>query len=382
MIKLFKKNRAFRLRAVRAYLLVILVCTLVIFCFTIISLYQQSQFRKISASNVPTPETVLGSDTEKPLKEEAIDQSQEVIPGIHLIISSESPIPSAIKNNRELLFAGFATVMLLCAMGIGIKLLIQVTWDIRWFQLRSDFVSGVSHEFKTPLSLIRLYSETLASTDQQFSAEDQSNYTRIIARESERMSRMLDNVLNFANMEQGRRRRELHEGDIGEAVTQIVNDYSDYLTWRGFFVRCSIWPHLPKVLFNPEQLSEMILNLLDNARKYSGKSREIRVNVWIQNHEIVVEVRDYGIGIPLNEQGKIFQPFYRLSRGKEQGGCGLGLYLVDQVMKEYGGRVEVESELDHGSRFRLIFPIPEHKKGKSWKRQGHKIAAAQLERQV
>jgi two-component system phosphate regulon sensor histidine kinase PhoR len=270
--------------------------------------------------------------------------------------------------------------MLLCSMGIGVKLFIQVSWDIQWFKLRSEFVSGVSHEFKTPLSLIRLYSETLASAKQEFSAEDQSNYIRIIARESDRMSRMMDNVLNFANMEQGRRRYEMREGDIRETVTQTVNDYSEYLTWHGFYVRCSVWPQVPPVLFNPQQVSEMILNLLDNARKYSGNSRQIRVNVWVQDEEVVVEVRDHGIGIASGEKDKIFQPFYRVSRGQEQGGCGLGLYLVDQVMKGHGGRVEVESEINKGSRLRLIFPAVGYKKAEFLKKTAYEIAEAHLER--
>ena len=116
MIKFFKRNRTFRLRAIRAYLLIILACTLFLFFFTIISL--------------------------------------------------EPTHPRNAESSREMWYAGLATVMLLCAMGIGLKLLINVSWDIRWFQLRSDFVSGVSHEFKTPLSLIRLYSETLATANQ------------------------------------------------------------------------------------------------------------------------------------------------------------------------------------------------------------------------
>jgi two-component system phosphate regulon sensor histidine kinase PhoR len=327
MKKLFKRNRTFRLRAIQVYLLIMLACILTLFCFTVIPSYKWNRM----------------------------------------------------PNDWHI---GLPTAMLLCSMGIGIKLFIQVSWSVQWFKLRSEFVSGVSHEFKTPLSLIRLYSETLASAKQEFSAEDQSNYIRIIARESDRMSRMIDNVLNFANMEQGRRRYEMREGDIRETVTQTVSDYSEYLTWHGFYVRCSVWPQAPPVLFNPQQVSEMILNLLDNARKYSGNSRQIRVNVWVQDQEVVVEVRDHGIGIAPAEKEKIFQPFYRVSRGQEQGGCGLGLYLVDQVMKEHGGIVEVESEINNGSRFRLIFPAAGYKKAEFLEKTSYEISEAHLERQA
>jgi two-component system phosphate regulon sensor histidine kinase PhoR len=247
--------------------------------------------------------------------------------------------------------------MFLCILSLGLYLLIHVSSDIRWFRQRSDFVSGVSHEFKTPLSLIRLYSETLSRNDEEFSSEDRKNYIRIIARESERMSRLIENVLDFSKMEQGGFHHELMEGDLAATVTQTVADYAEYLEWQGFSVKSSIWPHLLPVRYNAEQVSQVVLNLLDNARKYSGNSRLIRVNLWMQDDEVVVEVRDHGLGIPVADIEKIFQPFYRASRGSEQGGCGLGLCLVDEVMKEHGGRVEVESEVDMGSCFRLYFPV-------------------------
>jgi hypothetical protein len=313
---------------------------------------------------------------------EALVSFPTILPGMKLRVSSEAPNLKRADANRETLYVGFASILLLCAMGLGLKLFIRVSWDIRWFQLRSDFVSGVSHEFKTPLSLIRLYSETLATNDQEFSSEDRNNYIRIIARESERMSRLVDNVLSFANLERGGRRYEMREGDLGVTVTQVVNDYSEYLSWQGFYVKCALWPDLPRVRFNPEQVSEMLVNLMDNARKYSGSSRQIRVNLWIQNRDVVVEVRDHGIGIPAEETEKIFQPFYRIPRSGEQGGCGLGLYLVDQAMKQHGGRVEVESQENHGSRFRLIFPASGNKMVKAAKKNTHEFTDAQFERQI
>jgi two-component system phosphate regulon sensor histidine kinase PhoR len=347
MIKLFnKKDRTFRLRATRVYLVTILTCTLVLFCINIFSLFEQSR--------------------------KASELSNTGFGFLSLQMISE----------KEVWYIGLSAIMLLCAMGVGLKLLIRVSWDIRWFRLRSDFVSGVSHEFKTPLSLIRLYSETLATENQDYSEEDKKKYIRIIARESERMSRLVDNVLSFAKIEQGRLRYEMREGDIRETVTQTVNDYSEYLTWHGFHVRYSIGPQLPTVRFNPEQVSEMIINLMDNAKKYSGKSRRIRVNVWLQNKEVIIEIRDRGIGIPAADREKIFQPFYRLAKGNEQGGCGLGLYLVDQLMKQHGGRVEVESEVNTGSRFRLVFPSFGRKKVKSWKKNTHELTEAHIERQV
>jgi signal transduction histidine kinase/tetratricopeptide (TPR) repeat protein len=307
---------------------------------------------------------------------------RSIFPLWKLHISTEAVRLSEMAASRELWFVGLSALMFLCILGLGLFLYIRVSWDIRWFQLRSDFVSGVSHEFKTPLSLIRLYSETLANDDQDYSPEDRRNYIRIIARESERMSRLIDNVLDFSKMEKGRNRHNLFEGDLAATISEAVSDYSEYLTWRGFLVKSSFWPNLPPVRFSPEQVSQMILNLLDNARKYSGSSRLIRVNVWVEDREVIVEVHDNGLGIPAEERDKIFQPFYRVSKGGEKGGCGLGLYLVDQVMKEHGGRVEVESQVNQGSRFRLIFPISGSKQVRSRKQKGRIFTNVQSEGQV
>jgi two-component system, OmpR family, phosphate regulon sensor histidine kinase PhoR len=322
------------MRATRLYLVTVLICVLMLFLFNVISLYEQHSGNQGLSNNIGTWSTL------------------------------------DLSAKRQVYLTVFGVIMFLWILGIVLYLLIRVSGDIRWFQQRADFVSGVSHEFKTPLSLIRLYSETLASDDNDFSPEERKNYIRVITRESERMSRLIDNVLDFSKIEQGRIHHELQEGDLGAAVSQTVADYSEYLQWRGFNIKISIGPNLPLARFNAEQLSQVILNLLDNARKYSGKSRLIRVNVWALNNEVVVEVQDKGLGISVEEKTRIFEPFYRASKGSEKGGCGLGLYLVSEVMKEHGGRIELESEVDKGSSFRLFFPVSRAQQEKA--RKGRK----------
>lgn len=330
MVRLFKKNRNSRLRAIRIYLIFLLILTLLLFIISITSFSEQH--------------------------EKALQQRTNRV--------SSTPLESFyayLPQDKEVWLAGLSTIMFLPVIGFGLYFYIRVSWDIRWFHLRSDFVSGVSHEFKTPLSLIRLYSETLASNDINFSPEDRRNYIRIIARESERLSGLINNVLDFSKLEQGPKPSHMNEGDLSSVVTQAIQDYSDYLLYKGFELKYSIQPQLPPVRFNPEQILQSILNLLDNARKYSGASRLIRLNAWTDHGEVVVEVKDQGIGIPADEKNKIFQAFYRISGRDSKGGCGLGLYLVDQVMKEHGGRIEVESEVQRGSSIRLIFPVSRNK---------------------
>jgi two-component system phosphate regulon sensor histidine kinase PhoR len=318
MTRFFRKKQTTRLRAFRAYLLIVLICTLLLFASNVLSLRQLEP-------------NIKGTS-----------------------------VLSEAQAQSELWFISISIFLILAALGIGGYLFVRVTWDIRWFELRSDFVSGVTHEFKTPLSLIRLYSETLVGNEQDFSPEDRRNYIRIIARESERMSRLIDNVLDFSKMEKGAKRQKLAEGDLTATISQVVQDYSEYLMWRGFDLKTSIQPQLPPVRFRPEQVSQMLLNLLDNARKYSGASRLIRLIARSRVSDVVIEVQDSGIGIPDEEKDKIFQPFYRIASGGNKGGCGLGLYLVAQVMKEHGGRVEVQSGVHQGSLFRLIFPLSQN----------------------
>lgn len=273
--------------------------------------------------------------------------------------------PSTRLPREELWFIAISSFTFISILAVVVYLLIRVSWDIRWFQVRSDFVSGVSHDFKTPLSLVRLYSETLADHDEDFSPEERKNYTRIIARESARMSRLVDNVLNFSKIEEGKSESSgLKLDDIGNALEGVIEEYCEYLTWKGFELKSSISHGLPPVRFSPERLSQMVLNLIENAVKYSTSSRFIGVNAWCQDREVFIEVEDHGPGIPVEEQRNIFLPFYRTSNGNEKGGCGLGLYLVNQVMKEHGGRVEVESMINKGSRFRLVFPVEGSKEPK------------------
>jgi signal transduction histidine kinase len=263
---------------------------------------------------------------------------------------------SAAAAHRELWFVGLASGMFLSILSLGVYLLIRVARDLQWFKLQSEFVSGVSHELKTPLSLIRLYSETLADDEQSFPPEERQSYIRIIARESERLTHLIDNVLDFSKIQQGRKKYPLEEGDLAEAVSQTVNDYSEYLSLRGFSVRTGIQPDVPAVKFNADQVSQLVINLMDNARKYSGDSRLIRVHLWHEGNDVVLEVRDYGIGIEPEYLDRIFQPFFRIQRAGEKGGCGLGLYLVKHVVDGHGGRIEVDSTPGQGSQFRVYLP--------------------------
>jgi two-component system phosphate regulon sensor histidine kinase PhoR len=222
-------------------------------------------------------------------------------------------------------------------------------------QVRADFVGAVSHELKTPLTVIRLYSETLLEDD-DFSAAERREMYRIITRESDRLTQLIEKVLAFSRIDRGEKQYHLRRADLAPVVSRTVATYEHYLKRRGFSLETQLAAELPPVRFDEDAVSQALVNLLDNAAKYSGESKSIAVRTYAANDCAVLEVEDQGIGIPREEQQKIFERFYRVGNAVAKGGYGLGLYLVRHIMDAHQGRVELESELQRGSRFRLVFP--------------------------
>ncbi len=263
-------------------------------------------------------------------------------------------------TGRNLRVYGGAMAAVFAILSAGVILLLRdISREARTNRLRSDLVSSVSHELKTPITLIRLYGETLLGREgvnSAFTESERGDFYRIIVRESERLSRLVNQILTFSRIERGAQVYNLEEGDLIQAITGIVEEYREYLERAGFTVRRSLAESAPSVRFDAAALSQAVTNLLDNAMKYSGLSRDIAVRLEARNGSVTFEVEDHGVGIPAAEQEKIFERFYRVSNGSGKGGYGLGLFLVRHIMDAHGGRAEVESQLGQGSRFRLVFP--------------------------
>jgi signal transduction histidine kinase len=247
------------------------------------------------------------------------------------------------------------TALVVCLLLMGVVLLIRdVSREARVNQLRADFVGAVSHELKTPITLIRLYGETLLE-DEDFSPRQRREFYQIITRESERLTQLIDKVLSFSRIEQGERQYRLEHGDLVPVVARTVEVYEQYLKRRGFSVEKQLARELPAVRFDADAVSQALVNLLDNAAKYSGETKSIAVRSRASEGAVVLEVEDCGAGIPREEQEKVFERFYRAKDAAAKGGYGLGLYLVRHIMDAHGGKVELESESGRGSRFRLVF---------------------------
>jgi signal transduction histidine kinase len=231
--------------------------------------------------------------------------------------------------------------------------------EVRVAELKSNFVASVSHDLKTPLALIQLFAETL-ELGRVRSAERAQEYYRVINGEARKLTRLIENILDFSKMEAGLRPYRVAPCDVGELTRQVVESMGSQFTQGHFHVHTSVDPALPHVLVDCDAAEQALENVLTNAIKYSGDAREIEVKVGRTGGHVCVSVTDHGIGIARREQKRIFRKFYRVNSGLSGGpqGCGLGLAIVDHTMRGHGGFVNVESEPDRGSTFTLHFPIP------------------------
>jgi len=230
--------------------------------------------------------------------------------------------------------------------------------EMRLAELRSNFVSSVSHDLKTPLALIQLFAETL-EVGRVKSTERAFEYYRIINSEARKLTRLIDNILDFSKMEAGLRPYQVGQADLVEVTRRVLDRLDDQFTHHRFQVRYEQTAETLPVTIDVHAVGQAIENLLTNAMKYSGASREILVRVGVDDGQASVAVTDRGIGIPRRHQRRIFRKFYRIAADAATGpqGCGLGLAIVDHTMRAHGGHVRVESETGHGSTFTLSFPL-------------------------
>ncbi len=240
-------------------------------------------------------------------------------------------------------------------------LLYAISTEQRVSALKSEFISNVSHELKTPLSLIRMFAE-LIMLGKIKNPEKGREYAVIITRESERLSRLIDNVLDFSRIERGKAAYEMKPADLGDVVDRALDFFRYRLEREGRQLEVDLQsaPALPISLLDENAMTLLVLNLVDNAIKYGG-SGPISVSLRYQAKpdELVFCVRDQGMGIAADEQRKIFERFYRTRavRTTNIRGSGIGLALVRHIVEAHGGRATVESTSGQGSTFVIILPV-------------------------
>jgi signal transduction histidine kinase len=231
--------------------------------------------------------------------------------------------------------------------------------EMRLSAMKSDFVSNVSHELRTPLASIRVFGELLR-TGRVSGADKALEYGERIETEAVRLGLLVENILDFSRIESGRKVYRFEEADLAAIVRAGVEICSARARAAGFRIELAgAIPELPRLRLDPAAFEQALCNILDNAVKYSGDGREIVVGLARRGASVVVSVRDQGIGIPREEQERIFERVHRIggSLVHEVRGVGLGLAIVRHIVDAHHGKVEVESEPGRGSTFSIVLPL-------------------------
>ncbi len=280
-----------------------------------------------------------------------------MIPGINLGIRIQGQtILSLVKERTKSLFILLGISNLLILIG-SIFLFRNINREVRLAQIKSDFVSNVSHELRTPLALIHMFAETLemgrVKTD-----EKKNQYYTIIRQETERLSSIVNKILNFSQFEAGKRKYNFGIITVNEFVDSVLSSYRFHLEQKGFHLTVKLAEFLPKITGDKEALSEALINLLDNAMKYSTEIKEIVVETGKTSEGVFIAVTDKGIGISEDDKKKVFDKFYRVSKGNIHAtkGTGLGLSIVKHIVDSHKGKIELESTQGKGSTFKIILP--------------------------
>jgi two-component system, OmpR family, phosphate regulon sensor histidine kinase PhoR len=273
------------------------------------------------------------------------------------MMRTDAPRLAAEERGRRLsgwIFIGVSALTLFVGLGV---LLFAMRTEKRANTLKSDFIANVSHELKTPLSLIRMFGELLASGRTK-GVESAREYAQIITRESERLSHLIDNVLDFARLERGKVAYDMKVGDLADVLARGLDVYRYRLVQEAVKLEVDIEPDLPPVRFDENAMTLVLLNLVDNAVKYAPDGKVLQVSLLRRGESVLLQVVDSGTGIADDERGRIFERFYRSRnvRGRTVRGSGIGLALVKHIAEAHGGSVEVESVVGKGSTFTVSLP--------------------------
>ena len=259
-------------------------------------------------------------------------------------------------QRRRLMLGGLVTLAVLVVAG-SYLIARGVSRELAVARLQSDFVSAVSHEFRTPLTSLHQFTEILVEDDDLPVAERRSFY-EALARATRRLTRLVESLLDFGRMEAGARPYRLEPLDAAQFAAAVAAEFRQEVSAQGFLIECHTPAGAVPVRADKDALAQALWNLLDNAVKYSGDSRTVRLEVE-RNEEVIIRVRDQGLGIPASEQKQVLRKFVRGSAAKACGikGTGIGLTIVRHIVEAHGGRLALESEPGKGSTFTILLPI-------------------------
>ena len=277
----------------------------------------------------------------------------------YLILTDARETPESWAR-RNFTFNLSLSAALALALLAGVLLVLRTaSREMALSAMKSDFVSNVSHELRTPIASIRVFGE-LMRLGRVSDPDKVREYGGHIETESRRLTQLVNNILDFSRIESGRKVYVFAEADVAEVVREAVATFDIRVASAGFRIDLSLPEKpLPPIRIDRAAIDQAVCNLLDNAVKYSGESRDIEVRVEGDERRVVIAVTDHGIGIPREERERVFERFHRVGTGlvHEVRGVGLGLAIVRHVVDAHGGKVSLETELGAGSTFSLVLPI-------------------------
>jgi signal transduction histidine kinase len=310
-------------------------------------------------TNMPDSEIILPNvrfTTETDFEGESLGSN---FPGLKLSYKvDDKTLPLGEWSLRRSFYL-IALFLVLCVILFGAYFLWRdVGRELQMAEMRSQFIASVSHELKTPLTAIRMFAESLR-LGRPADSHGKAEYLDTIVNESHRLTRLLNNVLDFSKIEKGKRTYRKERTSLPEIIQAAAQSIQYPLTQQDFHLNVNVEEDLPEVQVDRDAIEQAILNLLSNAMKYSGESRQIDLRVQKKDGCAVIEVSDQGVGIDPAQQKHIFERFYRVpsEENRRIPGTGLGLALVFHIAKAHGGHVEVRSLLGHGSTFSIHLPL-------------------------
>ena len=259
--------------------------------------------------------------------------------------------------HKSFYFWTILTLIVILIFG-AVLIMMTIAHEREILKIKSDFVSSVSHELKTPLTSIKALTERLLEGKVKSQAK-MRQYFSVISQDTDKLTRLVKNVLDFSRIEEGKKEYDFKETDIASWTKQTVDDYLNDRMQEDIKVRVKVEGELPPLHIDRDALSRSLGNLLDNALKFSPEKKEVEIRVRGDDNNVILQVKDTGIGIPQDELGRIFEKFYQGSNALRQSvkGTGLGLTLVKHAVEAHQGKIEVESKTDQGTTFSLIFPV-------------------------
>ncbi len=294
-------------------------------------------------------------------REEAVAAMEALLGAVALEVEVRKAFQMTLEVDSRVVHAHLSPVLTQRGDFLGVVTVLRdITSEVEADRAKSEFVSNVSHELRTPMTAIKGYTDLLYAGAVGPVNDEQERFLAIIRNNADRLTALINDLLDISRVETGRLRFEPQPTQIGEVISDVVNVLAGQAEAKHQTLTYGVVGGLPDVMGDRDRLNQVLTNLVGNAVRYTPEGGEIEVRAYPVEGAVRVDVQDTGIGIATDDLGRIFERFYRADHPlvQEVGGSGLGLSIVKMFVEMHGGRVWVESEQDKGSTFTFILPVP------------------------